>query len=133
MALFKNKRYILLLLIIGFISYSAFLYATLPSSKDNNSEKILAGKTVWQKYNCSACHQVYGLGGYLGPDLTNVYSRRGEAAISAFIKSGTKIMPSFNMEDTEMKNLLLYFQHLDKSGNGDPKSFTLKYDGTIEQ
>lgn len=133
MAYLKNKRYLLLTLIVSFLGYSAFLYATLPVSKEIDSSKILSGKAVWQKYNCSACHQVYGLGGYLGPDLTNVYSRRGEVIISSFVKSGTNIMPSFNMEDEELKNLLLYFKHLDKSGNGDPKSFILNYDGTIEQ
>lgn len=133
MHFFKHKRYILLLLIVGFITYSAFLYASLPASDEQNSATVLKGKTVWQKYNCSACHQVYGLGGYLGPDLTNVYSRRNEAFIKGMVKSGTNIMPSFNLDDSEVNDLLIYFKHLDKSGNGNPKSFIKNYDGTIEQ
>lgn len=133
MSFLKNKRYILFFLVTMFLGYSAFLYATIPAATEENENHIISGKAVWQKYNCSACHQVYGLGGYLGPDLTNVYSRRGEAFIGAFVKSGTNIMPSFNMEETEMKNLLFYLKHLDNSGNGDPKSFIKKYNGTIEQ
>jgi len=35
-----------------------------------------AGYAVYQKYGCSACHLVSGVGGTSGPDLTHVASRR---------------------------------------------------------
>ncbi|MBN8699859.1 MAG: cytochrome c [Chitinophagales bacterium] len=92
-----------------------------------------AGKLSWQKYNCNACHQVYGLGGYLGPDLTNVYSVRGPAYIEAFLKNGTGIMPDFHLKQGEIKNLLGFFRQLNASGKSDPKTFMLSYEGTIEQ
>ena len=62
---------------------------------------------VWQKYNCQSCHQLYGLGGYLGPDLTNVYSAKGkgELFIKAFLHAGTKQMPSFDLSKEEEKEL----------------------------
>ncbi len=34
------------------------------------------GVVVYQKYNCSACHMIGGIGGTSGPDLTHVGSRR---------------------------------------------------------
>lgn len=92
-----------------------------------------AGKMVWQQYNCNACHQVYGLGGYLGPDLTNEYSKRGPAFIQAFLKTGTGAMPLFHLTETETKSLLSFLKDIDASGKADPKTFTLNYDGTIKQ
>ncbi len=34
------------------------------------------GVTVYQKYGCSSCHMISGVGGTSGPDLTKVASRR---------------------------------------------------------
>ena len=60
--------------------YTYFVYTQESVSKyGNNTISSLAceGKIVFQKYNCISCHQLYGLGGYLGPDLTNVISEKG--------------------------------------------------------
>lgn len=95
--------------------------------------KVLAGKTVWQKYNCGACHQVYGLGGYLGPDLTNVYSTRGENYIKTFIQSGTKIMPAFSLKKDELNDIVFYLKNIDSSGISNPQSFKINKDGTVSQ
>jgi nitric oxide reductase subunit C len=76
---------------------------------------------------------VYGLGGYLGPDLTNAYSSRGKDYIKAFLKYGTAAMPKFNLKEPEITALLAYLKEIDASGRSDPRSFTINYDGTIEQ
>ncbi len=34
------------------------------------------GVTVYQKYDCSACHMINGVGGTSGPDLTHIASRK---------------------------------------------------------
>lgn len=128
------KLYTLILMLVLFFSYSFFLYSVpavkISTSNDRSADQ---GKLLWQQNNCSACHQVYGLGGFLGPDLTNVYSKRGPAYIQAFIRSGTRVMPAFRFNDNEIKHLTAYFKKIDASGNADPRSFTLNYDGTIEQ
>lgn len=128
-----KKLAVLSILMLAFLCYSFFLY-TMPAADRRPANKdVDAGKLVWQKYNCNACHQVYGLGGYLGPDLTNVYSKKGEEYILAFLKSGTNAMPVFNLNPEETKALLAFLKDMDISGKADPRTFTINKDGTIEQ
>lgn len=129
----RQRVLVLLILLFFFLCYSFYLYTSLPVKRITQDREAAAGKLSWQKYNCNACHQVYGLGGYLGPDLTNVYSVRGPAYIEAFLKNGTSIMPDFHLKQGEIKNLLGFFRQLNASGKSDPKTFMLSYDGTIEQ
>lgn len=129
----RQRVLVLLILLFFFLCYSFYLYTSLPVKRITQDREAAAGKLSWQKYNCNACHQVYGLGGYLGPDLTNVYSVRGPAYIEAFLKNGTGIMPDFHLKQGEIKNLLGFFRQLNASGKSDPKTFMLSYDGTIEQ
>ena len=121
------------LLLVSFLGYSGYLYSHLPvadNQLDKNAEK---GKAIWQQYNCSACHQVYGLGGYLGPDLTNVYSKRGTAYIQAFIANGTNIMPNNHLSESDIKELTNYLKSIDASGKSDPKTFIIQKNGFIHQ
>lgn len=129
----RSRQYILIILVTGFLAYSFFLYLSLPVKGRVPGEAAEKGKLVWQQYNCGACHQVYGLGGFLGPDLTNVYSSRGPAYIKVFLKNGTNIMPDFRLTEKEMNALTGFLQNIDSSGKSSPKTFAIKYDGTIEQ
>lgn len=129
----KQKMIVVALLIAAFLCHSLYLYLSLPVKNYTINEETGKGKLVWQQYNCNACHQVYGLGGYLGPDLTNIYSLRGTDYIKAFLNNGTGTMPNFHLTEQEMNALLAYLKSIDASGKSDPRSFTIKYDGTIEQ
>lgn len=133
MFLKRQKSATLIILLLGFLSYSFFLYMSLPVKSKPVKKEVDAGKMVWQQYNCNACHQVYGLGGFLGPDLTNVYSKRGPAYIRSFLNVGVGAMPVFNLSEAETKSLLTYLKDIDASGTSDPKTFTINYDGTIKQ
>jgi len=120
-------------LLSAFLCYSIYIYATLPASKETVSKESANGKLLWQKYNCNACHQVYGLGGFLGPDLTNSWTLKGPAFINAFLKNGTGIMPNFHLSDNEITAFLAYLKNIDASGKADPRTFTINSNGTIEQ
>lgn len=133
MILEKHKIFTALVLGLSFLAYSFSIYIDLPVSHLPSSESARNGKIIWQKKNCISCHQVYGLGGYLGPDLTNTFSKRGPEYIKAFLKTGTDIMPDFHLSEKEMQDLISFLEETDASGNGDPKSFILQYDGTIQQ
>ena len=129
----RNKLLIFLLLFTGFLSYSFIIYTNLEEEEIVVSTEAAEGKLVWQKYNCGSCHQFYGLGGHLGPDLTNVYSKRNPEYITVFLKNGTPVMPNFHLSKTEIQALLAFLEQADASGSSDPRTYRLKYDGTITQ
>lgn len=129
----KHKVLIVSILLASFLFYSILLYSTLPVANNKSSIAAQQGKMVWQKYNCNACHQIYGQGGYLGPDLTNSYSYRGPEFIKTFVKFGTPTMPSFNLSSLETNQLLSFLQHIDSSGSADPRTFKIYLNGIAEQ
>ncbi len=133
MASDKHKVIAALILSIGFVCYTGYIYSALPNQKGTLSVEADEGKSLWQKHNCTACHQVYGLGGYLGPDLTNVFSEKGEGNIRAFLKIGNPTMPAYDLSEGETRSLLAYLKHIDETGIADPRSFTIKMNGTIKQ
>ena len=129
----KHKKIPFILLGVSFLIYSFLIYSNLPQAQNAKNLAAESGKMLWQEKNCNSCHQMYGLGGYLGPDLTNVYSKKGPVYIKAFLKSGSQTMPNFHLSESEMTALVAFLTETDASGNGDPKSFNLNYDGTIQQ
>lgn len=115
----KKTLFMLAILIIAFSYYNFTIYTSKSDyGKVHLSQKGIKGEDVWLKNNCNSCHQLYGLGGYLGPDLTNVYSAngKGELYIKAFINSGIKVMPKFNLSETEKDELVQYLKEVDQTG-----------------
>jgi nitric oxide reductase subunit C len=98
------------------------------------SAQGVEGQKVWQKNNCSACHQVYGLGGYLGPDLTNVmgHPNKGPNYVKAFVQTAYKSMPKFNLSDDDIENLVSFLQELDQTGISPVTNQNLHMNGWLE-
>ncbi len=111
-------RIILISLFVAYFLYSFSVYAWGTESKDPASPEALKGMEIWQSQNCQACHQIYGLGGYMGPDLTNIISDKNKGAgyAAVFIKNGTSRMPQFNLSDKEVFELIAFLRWIDKSG-----------------
>lgn len=140
--------YIFSFLCLAFLAYSFGIYFSgndnfniqkktninLKNSKNSEIKLSSKGKLIWQKYNCQSCHQIYSLGGYLGPDLTNVYSKynKNEDVLKHFFKGGTKQMPIFDLNEFEEKCLLSFFRVLDETGKSDPRTFKILTNGMIE-
>lgn len=132
-----KPRTIFILLSTVFIGYSFIIYLQPISVKEEKrfNKKIASeGHLIWQSYNCQTCHQLYSLGGYLGPDLTNIISnpQKGEQLVRAMVKSGTKQMPAFNLTDKEMDELIEFLKSTDASGIADPRKFRKNNFGMIE-
>jgi nitric oxide reductase subunit C len=98
-----------------FVFYSLFVYTIGTGLHENLAQagpSVSRGKELWQNHNCTACHQLYGLGGYLGPDLTMVVPKRGGAYAKAFILSGTERMPNFHLTEEESQALVDYLSYI---------------------
>jgi nitric oxide reductase subunit C len=115
----KNNILIISILIILFGVYNVLIYSSYDCKTPIKlSTRALQGQKLWQNNSCWSCHQVYGLGGYLGPDLTNIYSspNKGRSYIKAFLNSGVKSMPKFNFSEEEKEAIVSYLKHIDSTG-----------------
>jgi len=113
------NKIVISLLVVTFAVYNIVLYKKGAFIKEEVlTTEALSGQQIWQDNNCTACHQFYGLGGFLGPDLTNVYSDslKNEAYIRSRIVAGTGAMPQFTFNELEIDQLLAFFKAVDKTG-----------------
>ena len=108
-----------IVLFFSYLVYSVFVY-TKGTEKNfvyskSEWQKIDHGKMLFQQYNCTSCHQLFGLGGYLGPELTKAYSDtlRGELYMKAFLKNGGPRMPNFHFKDDDIDALISFLKYVD--------------------
>jgi nitric oxide reductase subunit C len=84
---------------------------------DKLDDTVVAGKRVFERYNCNDCHTILGFGGYYAPDLTRAYTRLGADAIRrrlaqpevAFRDSYRK-MPNQHLSPAEIESLVAYLE-----------------------
>jgi len=107
-----TSRIFILVILNLFVASFVIIYA----GKNKTSKSNLAGIEIWRSKNCQACHSIYGLGGHIGPDLTNVYSRKKEAYLDLVLKKGLLNMPDLNLSTYERKQLINYLKEVDKLG-----------------
>lgn len=115
----KTYLFVLAILMVIFAFYNYVVYNTDGYvAVEKLSPMAVKGQQLFQNHRCWSCHQLYGLGGYLGPDLTNVYSaeNKGPQYIKAFLNSGVRSMPQFNFSEEEKDALVRYLKHVDQTG-----------------
>lgn len=78
----------------------------------------LRGRAVWHRENCQVCHQLWGLGGFLGPDLTNAASRVDSVRLTALLTAGSGQMPAFQLPPDEIAAVRAYLVALDRPDRG---------------
>lgn len=119
MSKITQNKIIIITLVSTFVVYNYFVYTqTSIEPTKKLSELAIDGEHLYQKHNCTACHQFYGLGGYLGPDLTNVISSssKGPEYVKVFLNSGVKSMPKFNFSEDEKNALVQFLTEVDQTG-----------------
>lgn len=109
------------LLFVSFVSYSLLVYTKGTHSRIALDEKtnmmVDQGKQLFQQYNCIACHQLYGLGGFLGPELTTAWSdpARGEMYMRTFLKYGGPRMPNYHFNERQISSLVSFLRYIDST------------------
>lgn len=119
----------------AFIPYSVYVYTqgTEASHIGPMTDEARVGQALFQEHNCVACHQFYGLGGYMGPDLTNVISNKGQAYARAFLMSGTQRMPNFNLKEPELDAMVAFLEFVDTTGRYPADEYRINWNGTVVQ
>jgi nitric oxide reductase subunit C len=87
------------------------------------------GHRIWLDNNCQSCHQIYGFGGFLGPDLTNAITYLSDQRLHDVLTSGSQQMPSYHMRSKDIASLKAFLTELDKTGLSQP---TLEEESPIE-
>lgn len=133
----KTKKNILVIAVLVslFSIYNFFVYTSKNAQTPVKLNKEASlGLKIWQENNCWSCHQVYGLGGYLGPDLTNVYSHpdKGASYIKSFLSTGVLSMPKFEFTEEEKDALVAYLKHVDSTGYFPNFQAKINYSGWVE-
>lgn len=96
-------------------------------------ERVVAGKWVWQKYNCNDCHTILGIGGYYAPDVTKVMSYRDRDWMIKFIKDPPSVwpaerkMPNLHLTDQEISDVIAFLSWVNgiDTNNWPPKPMAL--------
>lgn len=117
----QHRRVIYLLLVLLAIAQSAMTYTTATTVREPKAAYDAAaqrGALWYREFNCTACHQFYGLGGYMGPDLTNVVSApgKGEDFARGIILHGTQRMPALGVTAAQADDLVAFLRAVDATG-----------------
>ncbi len=130
-----TKRGMFLSFCAAFAAYSVYVWTagTLSEQSLPPSRQAMAGQTLYQEKNCVACHQLYGLGGHMGPDLTNVISApdKGADYARSFIESGTEKMPDFGLDEAQVDALVQFLEFVDSAGTYPPRQPEINWYGTV--
>ena len=110
-----GKLSVFILLFTSYTVYSSWVYTKGTDRGTVMNAQEQEGKKIYQQYNCTSCHQIFGLGGYLGPELTTVISdkRRGEAYARIYLQSGAIRMPNFHFTPEQINNIIAYLKYVD--------------------
>ena len=74
------------------------------------------------------------MGGYIGPDLTNVISAegKGEPLARAILQYGTDVMPNYHLNEKEINALVEFLKYSDKTGNFPGRNVEITWYGSFK-
>jgi ubiquinol-cytochrome c reductase cytochrome b subunit len=104
---------------------------TRPAGEVN--ELVLKGQKVYHDINCSYCHSINGVGGAIGPDLTNIASQLNKDQISQYLRNPDLMVqntlhPKLQFTPDELEALVAYLETL-----GAPVSYSAQAPILFEQ
>lgn len=107
-----RKKLLLAVLVLSFGVQTGLVYSDERSAP--LSEAAREGRALWQVYACQTCHQFYGQGGFLGPDLTNSASRVDSTRLVSLLTVGSGQMPPLGFSDDESAAMAAFLREMDR-------------------
>jgi nitric oxide reductase subunit C len=97
------------------------------TNEDQISDAVVRGKEIWDSNNCMGCHTILGEGAYYAPELTRVYSRKGESYIKTVLMSKTPWAPrgrkmvAYGLSEEQANDAVAFFKWINEMDlNGFP-------------
>lgn len=112
----SSKKTLIAVLVVCYAIQSGLVY-----SDEKNvplSQSALQGREIFHENACQVCHQLYGQGGFLGPDLTNAGSRVDEARLASLLTVGSGQMPAFRMDAEQIAHVAAFLAEIDRPDLG---------------
>lgn len=107
-----RKKLLLAVLVLSFGVQTGLVYSDERS--EPLSEAAREGRALWQAYACQTCHQFYGQGGFLGPDLTNSASRVDSTRLVSLLTVGSGQMPPLGFSNDESAAMAAFLREMDR-------------------
>jgi mono/diheme cytochrome c family protein len=104
-----KRRFCLLIVPLAFlVIYQCTIFPRVEASSAADKR----GAELFATRGCAHCHGAAGIGGRLGPDLSNVRRRLKDSAIILQIQRGGKVMPPFGeiLSASEISDLVAYLR-----------------------
>lgn len=114
-----HRKLLMSSLLACFVIQTGLVYSD--DTADQNSplsSLALDGRELWHAHNCQTCHQIYGYGGFLGPDLTNAAARINRQRLDQILTEGNEQMPAFRFSSGQIDAIEAYLLALDQTGIG---------------
>ena len=112
-----------------FLALSFDTMTVLPErdNRANLTEKVAAGKLLWEENNCLGCHTLMGEGAYYAPELANAYDRLGGKDVNTGIIMsrpkdgipGRRSMPQFNFSPEELEAIAEFLKYVSEINDAD--------------
>ena len=115
------RQLLIFCLVAAFAMQTWLVYSDPIGSRDTLSPLAAEGQAVWRERNCQSCHQLFGYGGFLGPDLTNSIHTLSSERLESVLTVGSGQMPAFHLGLEERTALAAFLVELDATGVSQPR------------
>ncbi len=110
------KKVMMSVLVACFVVQSGLVYSD--DVDIELSAEAVEGRRLFHEGACQVCHQLWGQGGFLGPDLTNASSRVDETRLASLLTVGSGQMPAFGYDAEQIRQMRAFLAEIDRPDVG---------------
>lgn len=112
----SSKKTLVAILVVCFSVQTALVYSD--HREEPLSPSALRGRKIFHEQACQVCHQLWGQGGFLGPDLTNAASRVDSVRLRSLLTVGSGQMPALGLSDARIADVAAFLREIDRPDLG---------------